>query len=810
MTFARELTHALRRLIHAPGFSATVILTLGLGIGANAAIFSVARGILLTPLPNDDEARLIYLRQSAAGIGADNAYFSVPEIADYRSRLESISALGEFSTITFTMVGLGEPRQVRAGVVDGDYFAVMGLRPVLGRLLGPGDDGPDAAGAAVLTHRFWAGSTGADPAVVGRTIRLGSRTATIVGVLEPAVPYPTETELIANVVTSPHHLSAVMTTDRQHRMTELFGRLAAGASLDAAKAELAAVQRAMLADHPEAYAERADFRITARRLRDQIADRARTTLLVLLGAAGLVFVIACANVANLIVARAIRREPEMAVRAALGASPDRLRLAVFAECLLLSLAGAATAVLIAGPVVRLLVGYAARLSPRASDVTVDASLLWVAVALSVAAAVGFAFLPGLGPVQGPGVGVRTSTGRTKRRQRAFAVAQVAASFVLLAAAGLLLRTLLALQATPPGFETVDVLAVNVPVTTYGRTLGEVRQFYEELQRRVSVLPGVRSVAVGSAVPWRDTQGFGADFAFRIGGAIVDTSGEDPRANFRSVSPGFFATLGIPIVDGRDFTEADRAGADRVVVVSESIARRLFPGQPAIGRDVRWTDGRMRFIGVSTEPRRIVGVAADVRDEAIAAAPEMTVYHPFQQELGGGRLFVHARDPYPLVPAITKIVRELAADQPVEQARTLQDIRAEVLAPSRLNAVVVGGFAAVAAMIAVVGVAGLLAFSVSGRTREFGIRLALGSRPRDLLVRVLIEGAWIAGAGIAAGFVAALVLTQLLTGMLHDLQPRDPISLAVSSIALAAATIAGAAGPAVRASRVDVLEALRME
>jgi predicted permease len=818
MTFLSELRHAARALVHAPGFSLAVILTMGLGIGANAAIFSVVRGILLRPLPNQDEARLVYLRQSAGGIGAENAYFSVPEIADFRAGVRSLSGIGEFSTMTFTAVGLADPRELTAGLVDGRYFTVMGLRPVLGRLLGPEDDGPAAAGAVVLSHRFWTGVMGADAGVLGRQVRLGTREAVIVGVLEPSIAYPTETEIFANVVTSPHHMSAAMTTDREHRMTELFGRLAPGVSLTSLEAELQAVHGAIKSSHPSAYEANADFRIDAVPLREQITTGARTMLLILLTAAGLVFVVACANVANLVLARALRREPELAVRAALGASRATLRRVLLAECLLLSGAGALVGLVLAGPSVAILARYAARFTIRAEDLTLDSTLLWTAAGLAMAAAVLFAFIPRLPSGDATRSGARSlvasgsrTTGGARTGQRVFAIAQIAASFVLLAGAGLLARTLVTLQAREPGFETTNVLAVNVPVSTYGRTLDEVRTFYDEIVRRVARLPGVRGVAVGSHVPWRDVDDFGADFQFRIEGGARDASGEDPRARFRSVSPGFFPALGIPLVAGRDFNADDRDGAERVVIVSESLAQRLVPGQDVVGRALRWTDARMRFVNVDTGPRRIVGVAADVRDGGVAAPPEMTVYHPFHQEMGGGRLFVHAGvDPYSLVPSITRAIHGLSIEQPVERAASLADVRTEVLAPSRLNAIVLGGFAVLAVAIAVVGVAGVLAFSVSGRTREFGIRLALGSHPRGLLTGVIVEGAVIAVIGIAIGGVAALALTSLMSGLLYELSPRDPATLTLAALLLGFAAIVASAVPAARAARVDVLQALRAE
>ena len=399
MAFFRDLRVASRSLSRVPALWITVALTLALGIGANAAIFSVVRGVLLRPLVNRDESRLIYIRQSAPGIKVENATFSIPEIQDLGARLKNVGQLGTFSTIDFTVEGLGEPREVRAGVVDGAYFEVMGLRPVLGRLLDTHDDGPKAAGAAVLTHRFWANALHADPAVIGKVIRLGSgintRSAVIVGVLEPSIPYPVETELIANVVTSPHHLSATMVTGREHRMTEVFGRLAPGADLESARAELRAVHSAMLAAHPEVYKPYEHFRIDVTRLHDEINSRARTVLWVLLAASGLLFVIACSNVANLILARTVRRESELAIRAALGASSAAIRRSLLAESFILCGSGGLAGVLLAVPMFAVLARYAARFSVRAIDLTLDFSALWMGFMLALAAAVFLAFVPRL-------------------------------------------------------------------------------------------------------------------------------------------------------------------------------------------------------------------------------------------------------------------------------------------------------------------------------------------------------------------------------------------------------------------------------
>src|SRR2546426_968626 len=443
LTFLRDVRFAVRSLGRTKGVAFTVVLTLALGIGANAAIFSLVRGVLLRPLVNRDEDRLVFIQQSAPGISPGAVPFSLPAIEDLRVSVKSLGAFGEFSVVGFAMIGLGEPREVRAGVVNGSYFDVVGLHPVLGRLIGPEDDGPKAPGVVVLTYHFWSGSLKSDPSVIGKVLRLGSgfgdRSVTIIGVLEPSVRYPTNTEIIANIVTSPHHLSATMQNGRVHRMTELFGKLTPGATLESARAELRAVHGAMVKVHPAEYPAQADFRIEARLLRDQITSRAKTVLLVLLAASALIFVIACSNVANLILSRTVRREGELSIRAALGATTGALRRGLLAGSLLLCGAGATLGVLSARPMVAILARYASRFSVRALELTVDSSMLWVGAALAVIAAGLLAFFPRL-PSAGSSQGLRLSSGRvrgtrhTNPRLRLLALAQIAASFVLLARA----------------------------------------------------------------------------------------------------------------------------------------------------------------------------------------------------------------------------------------------------------------------------------------------------------------------------------------------------------------------------------------
>jgi putative ABC transport system permease protein len=811
----RDIRFALRALLRAKGLAATVVVTLALGIGANAAIFSVVRGVLLRPLVNRDEDRLIYIRQSAPGLGSENTTFSVPEINDFKSRVTTISAFGDFSTVDLAMIGLGlEPRMVKAGVVGGSFFDVMGLRPVLGRLLNPQDDGPAAAGAAVLTYRFWTTSLNGDPSVVGKTIRLGPRTATVVGVLEPSVPYPADTEIIANVVTSPHHLGATMNTSRTHRMTELFGRLAPGASIEAARAELTSVHAAMVKEHPDSYSAKGHAQLRVTTLRNQIAAPARTILLVLLAAAAVVFIIACSNVANLILARSVRREGELAVRAALGAGHGALRRTLLAESLVLCGAGAVLGVALARPFVSLVSSYAARFSIRALEVTVDASVLWVGAGLAIAAAVLLAYVPRLPSPHAPaGLGLSNGSVRitpgTNRRLRMFATTQIAFSFVLLAGAGMLLTALVAMQTANTGYDMRQVLAFDIPTAAPGAGIGETKliDFYQEATRRVSRLPGVEGAAIGSFVPWRDAGSFGPGIQFTVEGYKPADGEENPRARFRIVGPRFFAVLGIPLAAGREFTDDDRAGGELVSIVSQSVAQRLFPNGDAVNRHLMWTDP---YFGKPV-PRRIVGIVADVDDEHVVRGSAMTIYQPVRQIGVGGRLFVRAAgDPYALTPAVTRTIREIAADQPVERAATLEDVRSEALSPDRLNAFVFSGFAGIALLIAVVGVAGVLAFSVSARTREFGIRLAVGSAPRHLLARVLSEGVVIAAIGIAAGATGGYVLARLAARFFVTVQLPGPLPVLGATAVLIAAAVAASLMPAARASRVDVLQALRSE
>jgi putative ABC transport system permease protein len=806
---ARDLRLAVRSLIGARAVTVTVVVTLALGIGANAAIFSVVRSVLLRPLVNRDADRLVYIRQSAPGTGTDNLTFSVPEINDFTSRARTITAFGDFSTVDFTLIGFGHtPRLVKAGVVNGAFFEVMGLRPVLGRLFNAADSGPAATGAVVLTHRFWRTVLQSDPSVVGQTIRLGPRPATVVGVLEPSVPYPEETQLIANTVTSPHHSLAMMNTARGHRMTELFGRLAPDATLETARAELSSIHASMMRQYPQSYSARARIQLQVRTLHEQLASPAQTILLVLLAATAVVFAIACSNVANLILARSVRREGELSVRAALGASRGALRRTLLAESLVMCAGGAILGLILAKPLVGVASRYAARFSVRALDATVDASVLWLGAGLAVVAAGLLAFVPRL-PSSDRTAGVALASGvrltpGTNRRLRTFATIQIACSFILLAGAGMLIATLTTLQTANTGYDMRQVLAIDVPTSATAVYDAGRATFFSQAARRLAELPGVQGVASGLVVPWRD-RSFSNRVPFSVEGYQPADGEERPTAQLRVVSPGFFRVLGVPMLSGRDFTDQDRSDTDPVAIISQSVVRRMFPDTDALNRRVWFGTAR---------PRRIIGIVADVDDQNVVQEPTLTIYEPILGGLMGqlaSRLFVRAAgDPHTLVPSVTRVIRDISADQAVERPATLEDVRAEVLTPERLNMFVFSALGGIALLIAVVGVAGVLAFSVGARTREFGVRLAVGCTPRDLRSGVLWDGVRIAAIGIAAGAAGGYALVRGAEWMWGGVQLPGALPLiGAAGVLIGAATVASLM-PALRASRIDVLQALRPE
>jgi predicted permease len=812
MTFAADLRRVFRSLTRERAFSIAVILTLALGIGANTAMFTLLRGTLLKPLPNREGERLIYLRQSAQAAGQENVLFSVPEIVDFRSGVKSLSGIAEYSTMTFTMLADEEPKYIQAGVISGNYFDVMGLGAVIGRVTSRADDGPNVPSVGVLSHQFWLQQFGGDPGVIGKLIRVNDRPLTIVGVAQSAPHYPQRTDIFVNMVTSPHHLDATMQDGRTHRMTEVFARLEPTASLEQVRTEIATVNAAMQADHPAAYEKASGFDVSVAPLRDALNERAKLTMWLLMGAAAFVLLIACANVANLTLMRGVRREREMLVRSALGAGTWRLRQLLLAENLTLALIGGAIGVLVAFAGLEMLVAFARQISPRADEVRVDAIVLGLTLLSSIAAAIVLSFAPRLGGERALATaGRRATAGKGGQRlQQALVVTQLAVCVVLLSAAGLLVRTLTKLQSVETGIRAPEqVLTMEVPIE--GETIANAEKLamYERMRERIAVLPGVRTVALGSAVPLRNTP-----FVLEVKaeGRAVTPGEATPRAVYKTADPAYFEASGIPLLKGRGFSTTDREGTARVVVVNESLARRLFPDQDPLGRRIAWTGDVLRFVPISGDWRTIVGIVGDTRDAGLDSEPTPTMFQPFAQEvLFAGALVIRTNgDPATFDGSVRRTIREMYPRQLIENVATLDQVRDATVAPRRLNALLITSFGALAMIIAVVGIAGVLAFSVSSRTNEIGIRMSLGADASRVRRMVLSEGGVLLGAGLALGVVGALLTSRLLQGLLFGVQPYDPITLGVVTVALAVVGVAGCWLPATRAARVDPGVALRAE
>jgi predicted permease len=816
-----DVRFAFRTLRRAPGFALTVILTLALGIGANTAMFTVLRGTLLRPLPNRDGGRLVYLRQTSQSALDKNVSFSVPEVTDLRTGTSTLASIAEYSNgLSTTLDGATmEPVRVRSGVVSGNYFDVMGLDPILGRLTTSRDDGAAAASVTVLSHEFWMKQFGGDSSVVGRSVNINGKPSTIIGVVQAAPHYPRRTDVFVNMVTSPHHLSATMVTERTHRMSELFARLAPNTTVDQAREEIGRISSNMFRDHPEAYNKQSRFAVSILPLRTALNERASLMFSLLMGAAAFVLLIACANVANLTLMRGVGREREMLVRAALGASNARLRRLLIAENLTLALIGGALGVLVAFAGLKLLIGFAAQLTTRANEIRIDGVVLAVGLVTSIAAAFALSFVPRVGGQRALAeslapAGRRSTLARGRKRlQQSLVVVQLAVCMVLLTGAGLLVRTLSKVQSVDSGVRTERVVTADLPIegsleAIFTRRAEHVA-LYERIRDRVAALPGVEVASIASAAPLRTAL---VDFDVKAEGRPASPNEPAPHASMKLVDANYFNAVGIPLRKGRNFATTDRQGTPRVVILSETFAKQLFGNEDPIGRRVAWSSEVLKFSPISGEWRTVIGVAGDTRDQGVESAVTPTVFEPFAQEIViAASLVVRTTgEPAVIQPTIVRAIREIAPRQLIDRVMTLEQIRDERVAPRRLNAMFIGSFGTLAMLIAMVGIAGVLAFSVSSRTSEIAIRMSLGATAAKVYRMILGQGGALLGVGLAVGLLSALGAARLLRGLLFGVTPYDPVTLGGVAILLAAVGIAACWLPAARAARVDPAAALRAE
>jgi putative ABC transport system permease protein len=804
----QDLRYGARTLIKHPGYSAVVILILALGIGANTAIFSVVNGVLLRPLPYPEEDRLVILRQSAIPIGLEDIRVSPLEMADYRARSRALADLVEHHSMPFTLLDRGVPHRVQTGVVSWSFFNVLGVKPILGRTFTPEDETHGAEPVLVLSHEYWQ-SRGADPKIVGRSMEINDKAHMVIGVLPPVPRYPTEDEVYMPTTACPFRSSEHAMTHRGGRNLTAFGRLRSGIPLEQARADLAAVAGQLRTEYPEDYPAEAGFQATLLPLREELVREARPKLLILLGTVGLVLLIVCANVANLALARLTDRRRELALRSALGAGRGRIARQLLTESALLALAGGAAGLLLALPALRLLTTYAARFTSRASEIGIDGSVLLFTIGASLLTGL----LAGVAPAfsrQDPTAmlkegGDRGSVGRvggkSLRTRNLLIVFQLAASFMLLIGAGLTLRSLWELEQVNPGFRPERVTAAGV-FLDWDKYDSEERRWvvYDELVKRVRSHPGVVSVALGSTFPLNESSPWGHDLL--VEGRDPAPGETEAPVDLRIASTDYFGTLGIPVLQGRVFTDADHADALPVAVVNTSLARRFWGDRNPIGQRIS-IDGGEGW-------RTVVGVVGDVKQYGLDSQAADEIYRPFAQySVNGGSLLVRSELP----PAtIEKLVRDamrgIDPEQPIHDVRTLEDVRAESLAPSRLTTTLLGIFAVLALVITAAGIAGILAFSVSQRTHEIGIRMALGAVPGDVRLMILRQAAMLVIPGLALGMAGALVLTRVLTSLLFGVEPTDPVTfMAVSLLLLGVAAVACFI-PARRATEIHPMVALR--
>lgn len=809
-----DLKYVLRSLFHSRGFAVAVIVTLGLGIGANTAIFSAVRGVLLRPLPHRDGDRLMYLRQSAEAKGSDNIAFSVPEINDFRDSSTTLAQIAEYSPLTLNLVEDEGASQVEVGLVTGNYFDVMGLEPITGRKFNEKDDGAGAAPVIMLTHDYWLSHFAGDRSIVGRSLRIGGRTAEVVGILQPAPFFPQKIDALMNMSISEHHVSATMVQGRTHRMTEMIARLAPDVTVEQARAEVAAITARVHAEHPGTYDAASGYAVTVTPFKEVLGQDARLTLWLLMGVAAFVLIIACANVANLTLMRGVRRQHEMVVRAALGAGAGRLRRLLLLEHLVLALAGGALGVAIAYAGTELLSTFTARMSNRAGEIRLDAVVLAFTVGIAVVVAVLLSLVPRVGRERQLGTeltagSIRTTgSGRRRRLQQALVVTQIGVSVILLTGAGLLVQSMQRLAAVDPGLDTNNVLTMEVPADFAALSSRETAiAQYERMATELKTIPGVQVVGLGSNVPLRVSD-FQLDI--RAEGRALQPGEPQPQAEFRTADPGYFKASGMTLVAGRDFTMGDTGTSPRVAIVNQTLAKLLFPGEDAIGRRVTWTGEVLQFIGLKEDWMTIVGVVRDTKDGGLDARPVRALYTPFAQGVfpTGGLVLRTEVNPLGLAQAAREVVRSVDPQQPVENLMALDAIRDESVGPRRINAMLIGSFSLLALVIAAIGIAAVLAFSVSARTNEIGIRMSLGADSGRVQRMVLAEGGTLLVVGLVLGVAGAVLATRLIQRLLYDVAPNDPMTLAAVAALMTSIGLAACWIPARRAARINPVMAIR--
>ena len=806
----RDVRYAWRTLLRNPGYALIAVLTLGLGIGANTAIFTVINGVLLRPLPYAQSGQIVHLDQVASHLGPEPVGFSVQEIRDYREQNHVFSDMAEYHSMTFTLLGTKTAERVATGVVSANFFDVLGAKPVLGRLFEPTDDRKGAAPVLVLSYAYWMKEFGGDRKILGRPFELNDRVHIVVGVLPPLPEYPDANDVFMPTTSCPYRSSPQMIADRDMRMLTAFARLKPGVTMAQTRADVAAIQSRLAAAYPKSYPESAGVTEIATPIDQELTHAARPTFLTLLGAAGLVLLLACANLANLALSRQMRRSREMAIRMATGASRWNVFRQLLTESMMVSLAGGIFGVVIAAFGSRLLIAYAARMTPLSGEIRVDAWVLLFGLGLSLLAGVLFGTLPGyiasrVRITTLTDTGERSVGNESGTRLRSLLVAaQITFSFVLLMCAGLMLRSLYNLLSVDPGFKTANVLSMQISLnwTKYqDRTVKNT--FFHQVLNRVEGLPGVSMASLSMTAPLNSDMGpMNGGLLFE--GQPLHPGEPTPQVNYEVAGTDYFRVLGVPVLSGRSFLDSDTVKSQPVAVVNERLASHYWSTQNAIGHRISTDNGKTWTT--------VVGVVSNVRQYGLDKESADTAYFPLDQtDLTNAHLLVRTRfDPMQMANQVTGVIQTVDPQQPVTGIHTLDQLRSAQLGTPRVTATLLGLFAAVALFITIVGVSGTLALAVSRRSKELGIRIALGA-PREKILRdVLVRGMWPVVAGVAAGAVVAVFATRLLASLLFAIKPDDPGTFAGIAILLMLVALIGCAIPARRAVRIDPMQALRTE
>jgi predicted permease len=811
---AQDVRYGIRSLRRSPGFALVIILTMALGIGANTAIFSVVNAVLLRPLPYRDPGKLVVLHHGQGDAVANDMGFSAKDIADYR-QARSLSDVVEFHQMTFNLLGRAEPERLLTGVVSANYFDVLGVQALHGRTFLPADDEPGAPAVLVFSYKYWMRSFGGDPAVVGQVFRMNDRPHTVVGVMPPVPQYPSEVDVYMPSSACPFRSNPSNADNRQYRLVTAFARVAPGVALSKSEADLQIRATELQQEYKNDYPQQA-FNAVAVPLKDDLTNTFKPTLWLLLGTAGFVLLIVCASIANLLLARMVKRERELAVRAALGATRSRLLRQLLTESLLLAMAGGLLGLVLSSYSMTLLVAFAERFTSRAQEIAIDRNVLLFTLAVSAVTGLVFGSIPAfsrrLDAAPALGDGTRT-TPASQRVRAALIVAQVGASFMLLVAAGLTLRDLMTIQHVNPGIETRDLVSYRadmgfdkfpLSMPAAERRL-KTSAFWTEYEARLRAIPGVMAVAGGGTFPLNEIDPFLQRLQRENKPLAPGT--QPPQVGVRVASPDYFRTLGQPLVAGRVFTDRDTAAALPVAIINQTAARQFWPGEDPIGTRIR--GGPDIFI-------TIVGVVADVRQH-LEQTPGAEVYIALRQSAQAQTTWV-VQSTVPLQQLereIRTVTKTQDPDLPVARFRTLSDVRADGLAPRRVVVGLIGIFGLLALVITAAGIGGVIAFSVNQRTHEFGIRMALGAARSGVLALVVREGLVLVVTGLVIGLAGAIVLTRLLGAvifgrLLVTTAPTDLITYVFVVAVLVAVALLACLLPARRAASVDPMVALRAQ